>query len=296
MFKTTNMKKTLFFSLIFLLLLNSCGRFGNEDTKTGDERIVCIAKQLNEIIFELGAQQNIVAVDFSSTYPPAIKELPTVGYHRALSAEGIISMKPTLIIHDNNVGPEHVMKQLEDLKIPMKTFMQTPTIDSTKMLIKELGDYFHKEQEADSLIQKLDTEMAQALEAAKTYTDTPSVVIIHFGRAQNIYFTIGDKSNAAKMIEWAGGKYGIHTERGMGSLSAEAMAKADPDVILLTDFGYDRLGTMEKVKELPGVAVTKAAKNGRIYRVEEHDLIYFGPRTGENVLILQKMIHDQPAQ
>lgn len=291
------MKKTLFFSLILLtILISSCGRFGNEDTKTGEERIVCIAKQLNEIIFELGAAQNIVAVDLSSTYPPEIKELPTVGYHRALSAEGIISMKPTLIIHDNNVGPEHVMKQLEDLKIPMKTFMQTPTIDSTKMLIKELGDYFHKEHEADSLIQKLDTEMAQAMEAAKTYTDTPRVAMIHYGRAQNVYLVVGDKSNAAKMIEWAGGKYAIHTERGMGPLSAETLAKADPDVILLTDFGYDRLGDMEKVKELPGVAVTKAAKNNRIYRVEEHDLIYFGPRTGENVLLLQKMIHEKPTE
>lgn len=289
------MKKISFYSLIAIIALSSCGRLNNADEKNGNaERIVCIAKQINEIIFELGAQQDIVAVDYSSTFPPEIKELPTVGYHRALSAEGIISMEPTLIIHDNNVGPEHVIQQLEDLNIPMKTFRQTPNLDSTKLLIKELGAYFNKEHEADSLITKLDREMATALEQAKTYTDTPRVAMIHYGRAQNVYLVVGDKSNAAQMVAWAGGNYCIQTDRGMGPLPAEALAKANPDVILLTDFGYDRLGSMDKVKNLPGVAVTNAAKNNHIYRVEEHDLIYFGPRTGENVLLLQKLIHQQP--
>jgi iron complex transport system substrate-binding protein len=68
------------------------------------------------------------------------------------------------------------------------------------------------------------------------------------------------------------------------------MAKTDPDVILLTDFGYDQLGSLDKIKELPGVAGTKAAKSNRIFRVEEHDMVYLGPRTGEIVLRLQQLI------
>lgn len=63
-------------------------------------------------------------------------------------------------------------------------------------------------------------------------------------------------------------------------------------MILATDFGYDRLGgSAEKFLELPGIALTPAAKNGRIYRVEEHDLIYFGPRTGKNIRALAELIH-----
>ena len=97
--------------LIAILLLGSCGRFSNkEQAAQRNERIVCLSKQYNEIIFALGAQSELVAVDLSSTYPPEIKKLITVGYHRALSAEGILSAKPTLVIHDNNVGPEQVMK------------------------------------------------------------------------------------------------------------------------------------------------------------------------------------------
>lgn len=290
--------KYLSFVFATILLATACGRFGNQDEKGNQpERIVCIAKQYSEIIWALGAEQNIVAVDISSTYPPEIKKLPTVGYHRALSAEGILAAKPTLILHDNNIGPEHVVKQLQDLKIPMKVFdAKGNDIDSTKMLIREMGAYFQKQQRADELCQKLDADMARALENGRQYKDTLKVLVIHFGQASNIYLVMTKKSTAAKMIGWAGGKMAVDDERGMKQLSAEVVAASDPDVILLTDFGYDRLGTPEKVKELPGVAGTKAAKNNRIYRVEEHDLVYLGPRTGENVLMLQKLIHSGAQQ
>lgn len=285
--------KTKLLLIIPVVIFAACGRFSNKDEKSENaERIVCIAKQYNEIIFALGAEQNLVAVDLSSTYPPEIKNLPTVGYHRALSAEGILATKPTLIIHDNNVGPENVIKQLEELKIPMKVFdAKGEDLESTKALITEMGKYFHRENQADSLNQKLDQELNKAIANASQYTTKPKVVIIHYGRASNVYLTITKNSVGGKLIEWAGGEIPLDGERGMQQLSAEVVAQSDPDVILLTDFGYDRLGSVEQINTLPGVAGTKAAKNGKIYRVEEHDMVYIGPRTGENVLKLQQLIH-----
>lgn len=275
------------------MFLMSCGRFGNkEQQQDREERIVCISKQYSEIIFALGAQKDIVAVDLSSTYPPEVKKLPTVGYHRALTAEGILAVKPTLVLHDNNIGPENVIRQLQELDIPMMAFQtKAEDIDSTQALIREMGRYFHKETIADSLCNVLNDDMQQALSAAGQYTYKPKVLIIHFGQASNIYLVMTQKSTAAKMIQWAGGAMALDGEKGMKQMSAEVVAASDPDVILLTDFGYDRLGTQEKIMELPGVAGTKAAKNNRIYRVEEHDMVYLGPRTGKNVLALQKLIH-----
>jgi len=274
--------------------LFGCGRFSNEETQQEDhrERIVCISKQYTEIIYALGAQNDIIAVDISSTYPEAAKKLPTVGYHRALSVEAILATKPTLILHDNNIGPEHVVKQLEDLKIPMKVFSaKGGSIDSTKMLIREMGAYFHKEHAADSLCEKLDRDMQAALDTTGNTGDSVKVLVIHFGQASNNYMVMTEHSTAAKMVNWAGGTMAVTGEKGMRQISAEIVAQSDPDVILLTDFGYDRLGTSEKIKELPGVSGTRAAQNGRIYRVEEHDLVYLGPRTGENVIMLRKLIH-----
>lgn len=258
---------------------------------------MCIAKQYSEIIFALGAEKDIVAVDVSSTYPPEARKLPTVGYHRALSAEGILSAKPTLILHDNNIGPEHVVKQLTDLNIPMKVFGKyNADIAGTDSLIREMGVYFHKEKQADSLCKKLDSDIQVALAHAKEYKDTVKVLVIHYGQASNVFLVMTKKNTAAKMIEWAGGKMSVDDEKGMKQLSAEVIAASDPDVILLTDFGYDKLGSIEKIKELPGIAGTRAAKANRIYRVEEHDLVYIGPRTGENTLKLQQLIHQDAAK
>jgi iron complex transport system substrate-binding protein len=291
------MKKYILFSLAFLTL-NACGRFGNEDKSNGGEtRIVCIAKQYTEIAFALNAQENIVAVDVSSTFPVAAKSLPTVGYHRALSLESLLAMKPSLILQDNNIGPEPVVKQLKDLKIPMKIFGKyKDDLAGTDSLIREMGAYFNRNKEADSLCTKLKNDVKMADEKGKQYKDSVKVVVIHFGQANNVYLTMTRNSTAAKMVNWAGGVIPIDGERGMLQLSPEIITKADPDVILLTDFGYDKLATLDKIKELPGIAGTKAAKNNRIFRIEEHDLVYLGPRTGENTVLIQKLIHQNGAK
>ena len=282
--------------LLATLALAGCERFRNEDTKqNSDRRLVSVSKQYTEIIFALGAEDDLVAVDVSSVYPPAAKKLPTVGYHRALSLEGMLAAKPTMILRGgpNNIGPEHVVRQLEALKIPMKDFMSPSNdLEGAKALIREMGAYFGKEARAESLVTTLDADMKRAMEGARQLPDTPRVVIIHYGRANNTYLTMSRRSLAGRMIEWAGGRVAIDDSGGMRQLSSpEIIAKADPDVILLTDFGYDRLAGRPDILALPGVGSTKAARTGRIFRVEENDLVYLGPRTGANVIALRETIH-----
>lgn len=287
--------KNIALSCLAIVVLSACGRFGNSEEKhetVKQERIVSIAKQYNEIIYAIGAEKDLVAVDLSSIYPKKIQELPTVGYHRALSIESILANKPSLIIHDNNIGPEHVVSQLNSLNIPMKVFdKKAEDIKSTKSLIKEIGQYFEKNKAADSICDILDKDMQQALAQLNDSIKKPRVLIVHFGRASNIYLVMTAKSTAAKIIDWAGGEMAVDAERGMRQLSAEVIAQSDPDVILLTDFGYDRLGDNEKIKELPGISSTKAAKNNKIYRINEADIVYLGPRTGRNVLAFRELIH-----
>src|SRR5215207_5841094 len=278
-----------------------CSRFSNPANDAKDERVVVISQTYNEIIWALGAQDKVVGVDFSSTYPPEVKKVQTVGYHRALSAEGILSLHPTAIIHDNNIGPPQVVEQLKSLNIPMKSFdAKNDSVEGTKALIREMGAYFHKEARAEELCKTLDTQTAASLEAVKKYTDKPRVAVIHFGRASNVYMVVGkgqgtgDGSAASRMIEWAGGEMAITTQRMQRMESPETVAQANPDVILVTDYGFDRLGSpIDEIKALPGVSTSNAAKNNRIYRVEEHQLMYFGPRSGENVEKVAAAIHQK---
>ena len=276
----------------------ACGRFGDAGAVAQQERMVVISQQYNEMIYALGAQASLVGVDYSSAYPPAIKSVTTVGYHRALSAEGILSLKPTIVIHDGNIGPEAVVRQLEQLKVPMKQFeAKDDSLDGLKALLREMGVYFHKEARAQELIATLDADMAAAMARTKTYTDHPRVAVIHYGRASNVYLIVsgkggsGDGAAASQMIEWAGAEQAIQGNGMQRLTSPEILAQSNPDIILMTEFGYDRLGSLEQAKTLPGVAQTNAARTGRIYRVSEHELTYFNPETGKSVLQLADLIH-----
>ncbi|GAB3014615.1 heme/hemin ABC transporter substrate-binding protein [Spirosoma pulveris] len=263
----------------------------DQSETTGKQRIVCVAKQLTELIYALGAGDQLVGVDLSSTYPPAAQKLTKVGYHRLLNAEGIIALKPTVVYHDGNVAPEAVMTQLEKVGVPMKVFKDAHTIPEVKALFDTLAAQFGAQKQADSLKAKLDTDLAKAATDVKQFKTVPKVAIIHFGRVINNYLVIGKAGTASYMLDLAGGKNVMDTLKGMKPLSPEIISKAQPDIILVTDFGYDRMGNADKLATLPGIALTPAGKNKKIYRIEEHDLIYLGPRTGENVQMLMKLIH-----
>ena len=292
-------RKLLTVVAVALLTATACSRFRNAPTDAKDARYVVISPIYNEIIWALGAQDRVVGVDLSTTYPPELKQVQTVGYHRALSAEGILSLHPTAVIHDNNIGPPQVVEQLKQLNIPMKTFSaKNDSFDGTKALIREMGAYFHKEARAEELCRTLDEQKAASLEKVKQYADHPRVAVIHYGRASNVYMVVGkggggDGGGVSQMIELAGGQMAIENKGMQRMESPEIIAQANPDVILITDFGYDRLGSLDQIKALPGVATSNAAKTGRIYRIEENVLNYFGPRSGENIEKVAAVIHQK---
>ena len=293
-------KRILFLLVCCCVLPLSCARFHSAKNETTAARYVVISPIYNEIIWALGAQDTVVGIDLSTTYPPAVKNVQTVGYHRALSAEGIMSLHPTAVIHDNNIGPPQVVQQLQQLNIPMKTFTaKNDSFDGTKALIREMGAYFHKESRAEELCNTLDTQRAASLEKVKQYTDHPRVAVIHFGRASNVYLVVGkggggDGGAVSQMIELAGGEMAVENSGMQRMESPEILARANPDVILLTDYGYDRLGgSLDQIKALPGVATSNAARNNRIYRIEENVLNYFGPRSGENIEKVAAIIHQK---
>ena len=134
------------FILLLLTSLLACTSAPKDQSQTaGKQRIVCVAKQLTELIYALGAGDQLVGVDLSSTYPPAAEQLTKVGYHRMLNAEGIIALKPTVLYHDGNVAPEAVIDQLKKVGVPMKVFADAHSIVETKALIDTLAAQFGAE-------------------------------------------------------------------------------------------------------------------------------------------------------
>jgi iron complex transport system substrate-binding protein len=277
------------------LALAACARSDGRGTAN---RVVGVSKQINEFMYAIGAQDNLVARDLTSIYPPAIRSLPSVGYHRALSAEGIISMKPTLFLTDGNVGPDAVLEQLKKVGIPMLVIKPGESLDSAQMLMTQLGRQFHREKSADSVLAQWRSGMDSIWKDTAQWTGKPHprVLIMHFGQIGNSYLAVGGNGPATQMLHWAGATNAIDSTRSMTRLTPELIAQLAPDVIIATDVGFDRVGSADKFASLPGVNLTPAGRNKRIYRINEQELLYFGPRTPATVRELVPMVHPAAAK
>ena len=82
-------------------------------------RIVVSGGSITEIIYALDAEDRIVAADRTSNYPAAALELPQIGYVRALSAEGVLSQSPTLLLGEDDSGPPEILDQLRAAGLPV---------------------------------------------------------------------------------------------------------------------------------------------------------------------------------
>lgn len=283
-------RSTLLLALSVLVSGVACSDSG-EQSET--ERVVVVSKQINEFMYDIGAEDVIIARDLTSVYPPAIKEKTSVGYHRALSAEGIISTRPTLLLTDGNVGPEEVIQQVEGVGIPVLVMRSGSTVDSAQALMAALGERFHHESTADSVIAIWRQGMTSIGADSAKWADKPRprVLMIHFGQIINNYLAVNSGSTADRILHWAGGDNAIDSLGGMTRLTPELIARAAPDVIIATDVGFDRFGSAEKFAELPGVSLTPAGRDGRIYRIDETEIMYFGPRTPAAVSRIAGMLH-----
>src|SRR5690348_16054482 len=231
-------------ALCILVAGAACGR---SDGPSG-QRVVAVSKQINEFLYAINAESVLVARDLTSIYPPQITKLPSVGYHRALSAEGIISMRPTMLLTDGNVGPGPVLDHVKHVGIPVVTLPPGSTPDSAQLLMTELGKMFHHEHDADSVIAKWNSDMAAALADTTQWVAAakPRVMVMHMGQIANNYLALKRGTPADHLIHWAGGQNAIDSVGGMERLTPELIAKAAPDIIIATDVGFDRLGSADK--------------------------------------------------
>jgi iron complex transport system substrate-binding protein len=264
------------------------------ETTSGKERVVCVSKQINEYMYDIGAEGVLVGRDLTSIYPDRIKSLPSVGYHRALSAEGITSLQPTLFLTDGNVGPNTVLDQLRKVGIPILTLAPGGTTDSAQALMLDLGRRFHREKAADSVVAEWKAGM-QHVTADSAGGPPVRVLVMHFGQLNNNYLAVSRGSPADEMIRLAGGVNAIDSVGRMTRLTPELIARTAPDVIIATDVGFDRAGSAEKFAALPGVALTPAGKSKRIYRVDETEVMYYGPRTPATISKLRGLLHSEEA-
>jgi iron complex transport system substrate-binding protein len=266
---------------------------GKEVEIKDTSRIVTLGGPVTEIVFALCAEKQIIGVDTSSLYPVlGVKHLPKVGYQRQLAAEGILALKPTLVLGTTQAGPATTLEQLRNAGLTVLMLPAEDSIAGAKAKITGIAHALRKDKAGADLIAALDANLAKAETLLKRVTHKPKVMFI-YARGAGTVQVAGTKTAAHEMILLAGGENAVTGYEGYKPLTAEATVTAAPDVLLVLSLGLESVGGNEGLLKLSGLDQTPAGQNKRIVAMDDLYLLGFGPRTGQAVLDLVALLHPE---
>ncbi|MFT5605370.1 MAG: iron complex transport system substrate-binding protein [Paracoccaceae bacterium] len=284
------MKLNTFRLLLAMLLtpaLASCGQdnaaiqASGASTVEATQRIVAMGGEISETLVRLGAESSIVAVDSTSTWPERLQQLPNVGYLRQLSAEGVLSLQPDLILASHDAGPEQILNRWRQLGIEVKQITTGPRIEQALSAITSIGDIVGKAEEARLLL----AENQRALAALRTLPAKPRVLFL-LSKVGNLPLVAGNTTKAHVMIETAYGHNVASSFAGYKPASGEAIVTLAPELILVASHGLASFGGIDALRNDPALRLTPAGRNGNIQVVDSQLMLSMGPRLGEAVTML----------
>jgi iron complex transport system substrate-binding protein len=249
---------------------------------------------VTEIVFALGLGERVVGTDTSSTYPAAAAQLPKAGYQRTLAAEGVLSLRPSLILATTEAGPPAAIAQLKGSGVPLILLPGEPTPEAAKARIRGIARTLGREKQGDALVQALRRDLDTARTALQRPQTRPKALFL-YARGNNTLLVAGQGNAADTMIRLAGATNAISGYEGYKPLTAEAAVAAAPEVILVPKAGLASIGGSEGLWQLPGLALTPAGRSHRVVAMDDLYLLGFGPRLGRAVRELGERLHALPS-
>lgn len=269
---------------------------GQMVTVTDSSRIVSIGTSVTETIISLGARDRLVGVDDSSSeYLPEVAELPKVGPRTTLSAEGILSLKPTLVIMTNDTGPPQVIEQLRGAGVTVLALSANYNVDAVKEKVRTIARALKLDAQGETLAHGIDLDMAEVAELQRQVKSQPKVMFVGRGPNMPNATMSGTGTTIDEMIRLAGGVNPMNSFQGFREMTDEAVVAAAPDVLLMTDKSFERSGGIEGVLKFPGVALTPAGRDRRIVHVSDMYFQGFGPGVGHAIASLTFALHPEVA-
>ena len=265
--------------LLFIVVLNiqpSCFA-----AKSFDKTIVA-GGSLTEIIYFLNEEEKLVAVDITSNYPEKATELPSIGYVRTLSTEGVLSLDPNLILGEEDMGPPLVIDQIKSTGVDLRVIEENYTLESITGKILCVGEILGVKEKATKLINsELQKNIDNLIDTKLAGVNKNKKVMIILGMDGTSPMVAGLQTSGNGFVEMIGASNIMSSFEGWKPVSAESILVQNPDLIIITNRGLNNFGTIEKLAQHPSLAFTNAAKNLNILAIDGMSLLGFGPRTIE---------------
>lgn len=253
-------------------------------------RLISVGGAMTEIVYELGMEALLVATDTTSTYPEAALRLPKVGYQRALSAEGVLSLRPDLILASGDAGPPTAIEQLRAARVDVRMLPSRHSLQGLQENIAFVARALQVQNRGMALEKQLLSRWQSTEQGVQRYASRPRVVFL-LAHTPNNTMVAGAETAADAMITLAGAINPLKTFRGYRPLTAEGIVAAQPDILLVTTQGLSAAGGIAALLSKPGVALTPAGRAKRVVDLDALYLLGFGPRLPQAVHELAAALH-----
>lgn len=253
-------------------------------------RIVSIGGGVTEIIYALGAHSELVGVDTTSLFPEAATKLPSVGYARTLSSEGILALAPNHVLATEDAGPPAVLRQINAAGVPVTVLPANDQFEGVLERITRIGVLIDRPAQASQLVEKMKADWQKVREPILARKTPMPRVLFVLSHSPGQIMVGGKGSSAEAMMHYVGARNAVQGFDGFKPLTPEAVIAAQPDVVLFTDQGLAVVGGIDGVLKLPGIAQTPAGQKRRVASLEAMFMLGFGPRLPQAVAALDNAL------
>jgi iron complex transport system substrate-binding protein len=254
-------------------------------------RILTLGSDVTEIVHALGAGERIIAVDRGSKYPASVAQKPNVGYRRQLSVEGLVALRPDLILAAQDSGPPEAVEVLRSLAIPVVFVPEDNSPQGIERKIILIAAALRLEEKGEEVSRDvLDAFRAAADLAAKIPAERRKKIVFFHGLVRLSAAGAGTAADA--IIRYAGGINPMAVVKGYKPASEEKLIEMAPNVILMMSDGKGG-PTAEQVFGTRALSATPAAKTKALIVLDGAYMIGFGPRTADAIRDLAQALYPE---
>ena len=239
---------------------------------TTTERVVTVDGAATEIIYALDAQSVLVGVDTTSTYPAEAQSLPSVGYRRTLTAEGVLSLRPQRLIATTEAGPERTLVYLRQAGVDVQILPAMNKPEDLLQRVHQVAKLVQAEAPATQLEHRLKHDLAQV--EARRQGMAPRRVLFLLAAGARGVMVAGKGTQAQQLLDWLGLENVAASTPGYKPLNREAALMLKPEAIIIAETAPG----VFKDADWPGLTDASASSQGRVLKADSMYLLGYGPR------------------
>jgi iron complex transport system substrate-binding protein len=288
-----SLRNSLVCFALLLSALAGCTRQSHEtqgDVKN-PRRIVSLAPSLTEMLYAIGAGDQLVGRTSACDWPVEAKKVPVIGSFGRPSLEVLAAAKPDLVV-DVDLADEQIGRKIAAMNI-RRVPIRCKSPEDVPPALRKLGMLTGHVRQADSLAEVIQKGLASFRSEAERKIQKTGVYLEIWN---DPLWTGGRHSFTSSMISYAGGRnIGDVVDKEYFEVSPEWVIRENPEVIACM-YMSKKSPAGESVKNRPGWSGINAVRNGRVYGDFDNN-IYLrpGPRVLEGIASLKALIENQPA-